>query len=68
MSKLSSFLTDLSSDAKLKQAFEKSPQQVMEDYGLTKEEQEALLSCDESKVCALIGDVDKSKILFVHHS
>ncbi|MCC4833185.1 hypothetical protein Q4601_17655 [Shewanella sp. 1_MG-2023] len=68
MSKLSSFLTDLSSDAKLKQAYESSPEKVMQDYGLSKEEQEAVMSCDEGKVCALIGDVDKSKILFVHHS
>lgn len=68
MAKLSSFLTDLSADAKLKQAYEKSPEQTMDDYGLSQEEQQAVMSCDESKVCALIGDVDKAKIMFIHHS
>ncbi|NKF49987.1 hypothetical protein G3R49_05300 [Shewanella sp. WXL01] len=69
MSKLTDFFTELNQDVKLQQAYKKDPRGVMQQYGLTDEEAEAVMSGDMSKVQSLSGDKNmKLFMLIANHS
>lgn len=61
MSKLLDYLNHLDKDAVAREAFAKDPQAAMTQYGLSDEEQKALLSGDKATIAKLLG-VDESSL------
>jgi hypothetical protein len=55
MSKLLDYLNTLDKDAAAREAHAKDPKAAMKKFGLTAEEQAALMSGDKKKVADLIG-------------
>ncbi len=55
MSKLLDYLNTLDKDAVARDAHKKNPTAAMKKFGLSEEEQAALLSGDKKKVAALLG-------------
>ncbi|MDO6619896.1 MULTISPECIES: hypothetical protein [unclassified Shewanella] len=67
MSNLTEFFTQLSSDAKLLEAYKKDPRGVMQANGLSDKDIDAVMSGDMAQVKSLVGDVELKSILLVHH-
>jgi hypothetical protein len=55
MSKLLDYLNTLDKDAAAREAHAKDPKAAMKKFGLTAEEQAALMSGDKKKVADLVG-------------
>ena len=55
MSKLLDYLNTLDKDAAVRDAHKKDPKGAMKKFGLTDQEQDALMSGDKNKVAALAG-------------
>ncbi|WP_144213471.1 hypothetical protein [Shewanella donghaensis] len=67
MSTLTTFFTQLGSDAKLLEAYKKDPRGVMAANGLSNQEIEAVMSGDKKQVKTLAGDADMKSFLLIHH-
>ncbi|CAN5825265.1 hypothetical protein BH11PSE12_BH11PSE12_14130 [soil metagenome] len=61
MSKLLDYINTLDKDAVAREAHKKDPVAAMKTFGLSEEEQTALLSGDKKKVAALVG-VDEDSL------
>ena len=64
MSKLIDFLDKLGSDAAFRKAYAQNPKKTMEDFGLTDEEQEAIMNSDVEKVKKIAG-LEEDVVVFL---
>ena len=65
MSKLLNYLNTLDKDAAAREEHAKDPKAAMTKYGLSADEQGALMSGDKKKVAALVG-VDEDSLPAIH--